>query len=90
MNRPNPDNYWDRGGFKLSDYNDDLEEYCDELELKLKEKKFKDEWVRALCFDYQKLRDCRNELCLMCGNYKEEHKGACDGCKWKEWLLKDD
>lgn len=30
------------------------------------------------------LRDCVNELCLKCGNYREEHLGACDGCRWKE------
>lgn len=30
------------------------------------------------------LQVCRNELCLRCGNYKEAHKGACDGCRWKE------
>ena len=30
------------------------------------------------------LRDCRNELCLRCGNYREKHLGACDGCRWKE------
>ena len=30
------------------------------------------------------LRDCRNELCLKCGNYREAHNGACDGCRWKE------
>ena len=29
------------------------------------------------------LRDCRNELCLKCGNYHEAHNGACDGCRWK-------
>ena len=28
-------------------------------------------------------RDCRNELCLYCGKYKERHNGACDGCRWK-------
>lgn len=27
---------------------------------------------------------CRNELCLRCGNYKNQHLGACDGCRWKE------
>lgn len=27
------------------------------------------------------LRDCRNELCLMCGNYKS--RGACGGCRWR-------
>ena len=30
------------------------------------------------------LKDCRNELCLKCGNYKLAHKGACDGCRWKD------
>ena len=29
-------------------------------------------------------RDCRNELCLKCGNYTQAHNGACDGCRWKE------
>ena len=28
------------------------------------------------------LKDCVNELCLMCGKYHEEHLGACDGCRW--------
>ena len=27
-------------------------------------------------------RDCVNELCLKCGSYREEHNGACDGCRW--------
>lgn len=26
----------------------------------------------------------RNELCNRCGNYINEHQGACDGCRWKE------
>lgn len=25
----------------------------------------------------------RNELCSYCGQYKETHTGACDGCKWR-------
>ena len=29
------------------------------------------------------LKDCRNELCLRCGEYRMAHKGACDGCRWK-------
>ena len=29
------------------------------------------------------LTDCRNELCLRCGDYQMAHKGACDGCRWK-------
>lgn len=30
------------------------------------------------------LKDCRNELCLRCGDYTQAHNGACDGCRWKE------
>ena len=26
--------------------------------------------------------DCVNELCLQCGKYRQEHEGACDGCRW--------
>lgn len=29
------------------------------------------------------LKDCRNELCLRCGSYREKHLGACDGCRWR-------
>lgn len=28
------------------------------------------------------ITELQNELCLKCGNYKEEHLGKCDGCKW--------
>ena len=31
----------------------------------------------------RELKDCRNELCLLCGRYREAHLGACDGCRWK-------
>ena len=27
-------------------------------------------------------KDCVNELCLRCGKYHDEYKGACDGCRW--------
>ena len=30
------------------------------------------------------LKLCQNELCLKCGDYKMAHKGACDGCRWKD------
>ena len=29
------------------------------------------------------LKDCRNELCIRCGEYRLRHQGACDGCRWK-------
>ena len=34
------------------------------------------------------LKNCRNELCLKCGNYHESYAGACDGCLYRhggEW-----
>lgn len=34
----------------------------------------------------KELADARNELCQKCGRYHEAHKGACDGCRWKEKL----
>ena len=32
----------------------------------------------------EELEDCRNALCYKCGEYKMRHKGACDGCRWKQ------
>ena len=26
----------------------------------------------------------RNELCYLCGKYRDAHNGACDGCRWKK------
>lgn len=36
----------------------------------------------------RELRNCRNELCLKCGQYKQSHLGACDDCRYRhggEW-----
>lgn len=35
------------------------------------------------------LKDCVNELCYQCGSYRNEHKGACDGCRWKPFRHRD-
>ena len=32
----------------------------------------------------KQLHEAKNELCCKCGNYREAHNGACDGCKWKK------
>ena len=32
----------------------------------------------------KELAAMRNEMCCKCGNYREAHNGACDGCRWKE------
>ena len=26
----------------------------------------------------------RNELCYLCGKYRDAHNGACDGCRWEK------
>ena len=31
----------------------------------------------------KELAAMRNELCYKCGNYREAHNGACDGCRWR-------
>ena len=30
------------------------------------------------------LKDCVNELCLQCGQYRMEYEGACDCCRWQK------
>ena len=33
----------------------------------------------------QEERDAmRNELCYLCGKYREAHNGSCDGCRWRK------
>ena len=32
----------------------------------------------------KELADMRNELCCKCGNYREAHNGACNGCRWEK------
>ena len=36
----------------------------------------------------KELAAMRNELCYKCGNYREAHNGACDGCRWRKAALK--
>ena len=31
----------------------------------------------------KQLHEAKNELCYLCGKYREAHNGACDGCRWK-------
>ena len=52
------------------------EAYAEEMEL--------NEFLRDKIMKLQRdLKDCRNELCLKCGDYKKKHLGACDGCRWR-------
>ena len=32
----------------------------------------------------KQLHEAKNDLCYMCGKYREAHNGACDGCRWKK------
>ena len=43
---------------------------------------FLKECIDAISHLNRDFRDCRNELCQRCGNYKEKYKGACAGCRW--------
>ena len=36
----------------------------------------------------KELAAMRNELCYLCGKYREAHNGACDECRWKNEALK--
>lgn len=36
----------------------------------------------------KELWNCRNELCLRCGNYHEAHKGACEDCRYNSKNMK--
>jgi len=48
------------------------------------------EALRQMLREHAKeLKDCVNELCYRCGDYKQEHNGACDGCRWKEVRCRD-
>lgn len=41
------------------------------------------ELISAITGTESDLKDCVNELCLKCGQYRTEHLGSCDGCRWK-------
>ena len=32
----------------------------------------------------KELKDCRNQLCLECGLYRERYMGTCNGCRWQK------
>ena len=59
--------------------------YIDELRMALASAcKERDELKKQLNEAKSELAAMRNELCYLCGNYREAHNGACDGCRWKE------
>ena len=46
--------------------------------------KERDEARKQLHEAKSELAAMRNELCYLCGKYREAHNGACDGCRWKK------
>ena len=36
----------------------------------------------------KELAAMRNELCYLCGKYRDAHNGACGGCRWEKAVLK--
>ena len=63
--------------------------YIDELRMALASAcKERDELKKQLNEAKSELAAMRNELCCKCGNYREAHNGACDGCRWKKADLK--
>lgn len=66
---------------------------CDDCWLKTIQKEFgapfcdaklKQEAADVIEIQQREINAMRNELCQRCGRYKAAHKGACDGCRWKE------
>ena len=59
--------------------------YIDELRMALASAcKDRDELKKQLHEAKSELAAMRNELCCKCGNYREAHNGACDGCRWEK------
>lgn len=59
--------------------------YIDELRMALASAcKERDELKKQLHETKSELDAMRNELCLMCGKFRDAHNGACDGCRWKK------
>ena len=59
--------------------------YIDELRMALAAAcKERDELKNELHEAKSELNAMRNGLCFKCGNYREAHNGACDGCRWRK------
>ena len=59
--------------------------YIDELRMALAAAcKERDELKKQLHEAKSELAAMRNELCYLCGKYREAHNGACDGCRWEK------
>lgn len=68
---------------------DDLSEYSDKLWQKAYERG-KAEARPTNKELLKELKNCRDELCLKCGRYRESYLGACDDCRYnfehmKKW-----
>lgn len=60
-------------------------DYIDRLRMSLASAcKERDEARKQLHEAKSELTAMRNELCYLCGKYREAHNGACDGCRYKK------
>lgn len=60
-------------------------DYIDRIRMALSAAcKERDDLKKQLHEAKSELAAMRNELCCKCGNYRDAHNGACDGCRWKE------
>ena len=60
-------------------------DYIDRLRMALAATcKERDEARNELHEAKSELATMRNELCYLCGKYREAHNGACDGCRWEK------
>ena len=55
---------------------------CASCELVLPDQDVLDAYDKAIAA-LENLEDCRNELCLKCGQFVKRHLGVCDGCRWR-------
>ena len=59
--------------------------YIDELRMALAAAcKERDEARKELHEANSELDAMRNELCYLCGKYREAHNGACNECRWEK------
>ena len=75
--------------YKLgADFADAVCSAADAIENLKKQNNAQQDIIEKLKISLEQTQDERdamkNELCYMCGNYREAHNGACDGCRWRK------
>ena len=68
--------------FKKSDVVDFIKSYRHSTDVAFHMEEHLYEIPSADVISKSEYENCRNELCYKCGEYKNRHLGACDGCRW--------